>query len=851
MRGILCNVISNRTTISISRVTIATKIDMKRNISLNGSWKGCCVGKFDFNATVPGCTITDLIANGYLPEDLLVGKNADLVLPYETCDWVYTREFVLEEILDNAFLRFERIDTYAEIYINGTFLARMENGNMAHSFPVSEKLIKGKNTLEIRLFSPITRVEGMPKRVGHFTTERLNTRRQQCTYGWDWVARFVACGIGETNLICYDNEEIIVKNTYIFTESVKEDKAFVKIETEFEKDVQRAINFEILSKNGELVYKETVGVNNGVCAICACIENAELWYPAGYGEQPLYLLRIKDGDFILREEKFGVRIVEIVETLDEKGSESYQKCLQIKNPNYDFNEDFSSFTLVVNNVKIMCKGANWVPCQPYNMQGFLQEKITEILELSVKMGLNMLRVWGGGAFECKHFYDECSRLGILVTQDFLMACGHYPEKEEWFLSHLQKEAEYACLLMRNQPCLVWYSGDNENAVNGYPEAEDYTGKTAYEKGLKPIVERLDRMRRLFPSSPYGGNRFASNTVGTTHNTQFLVRLFSYIEDNEKLVDYKEELKKYRARFVAEEPIFGAVSLSSLRKFMTDEEIFAEDMDMWLYHSKGNPGLKQELMGYMLHFTEKVLGTFKNPQDRYFKFKYFEYEWLRVIMEQARREKWFCSGLVFWMLNDCWTAASGWALIDYFNKPKLGYYSFKRCAKPILCSLDYENGKYTLGISNDALIDCACEVEFFKVSSNDMKRLDGFSITCSANENVAQQLSICLEKDEVLIAELKSSLNDCRAFYKHGDLEIEKVENAVEYCVENGEVILTAKEYVHAVELEGEAIFEDNGFSMLKGEKKVVPFRYMKKVQSKDISIETYSISLLHREKVIY
>ena len=812
-----------------------------KKIFLNGSWNGVCVGRFDFKAQIPGCTIADLIANGRLPKDLLVGKNADAAVAYEDCDWIYAKTFVLGTLSYRTALRFERIDTYADIYLNGKFIAHTENGNVGHTFDVSKFLVTGKNILEVRLFSPIKAVENLPKRSGVFTTERLYTRRKQCSYGWDWEARFVACGIGETELVCYDSDETIVKSAYIFTESVQSGKAFVKIETEFENSVQGLVEIEILSDSGERVYKEKVSVSGNACAVCACIENAKLWYPVGYGKQPLYIFRIKDDGSILHEETFGIRTVEIIETPDEKGSESYQKCLQIKNPDYDFNEEFSSFTLVVNGEKIMCKGANWVPCQPYDMQG-KDEKITEILELSVEMGLNMLRVWGGGAFECKHFYNECSRLGILVTQDFLMACGDYPEKEDWFLLHLQKEAEYACLLMRNQPCLVWYSGDNENAVDGSFAMEDYKGKTAYEKGLKPIVERLDRTRKLFPSSPYGGDRFASNTVGTTHHTQFLGRLFWYIENNERLPDYKEELKKYRARFVAEEPIFGAVSLSSLKKFMTEEDIFSDDLDMWLYHTKGNPGLQKELLEYMLHFTERVLGTFKNPNDRYFKYKYFEYEWLRVIMEQARREKWFCSGIIFWMLNDCWTAASGWALIDYFNKPKLGYYSFKRCAKPILCSIDCENGKYSLTVSNDSLSDSSCEVELFKVKKDDTERIDGFRITCPANENAMQELSVALAKDEILIAELKSPLNDCRAFYRHGDLEIEKVENAVEYRVENGKIILTANQYVHAVELEGEAIFEDNGFSMLKGETKVVPFRYMNNVTEKTVTVETYTLS---------
>ena len=57
------------------------------------------------------------------------------------------------------------------------------------------------------------------------------------------------------------------------------------------------------------------------------------------------------------------------------------------------------------------------------------------------MGLNMIRIWGGGMFETEHFYSECDRLGIMVNQDFLMACGDYPEEEEWFAEALKKEAE--------------------------------------------------------------------------------------------------------------------------------------------------------------------------------------------------------------------------------------------------------------------------------------------------------------------------------------------------------------------------------------------------------------------------
>ena len=534
--------------------------------------------------------------------------------------------------------------------------------------------------------------------------------------------------------------------------------------------------------------------------------------------------------------------MKIMQLPDEIGSENYETCLSIKNPNYDFNDVFSGFILKVNGIKIFCKGANWVPCEPYAVEG-VEEKQTALLELCVQAGVNMLRIWGGGCFETKHFYDECSRLGIMITQDFLMACGNYPEDEGWFIDELQQEARYAACLLRNQPCLMWWSGDNENAVLGCDTDEDYKGRRSAYKGIAPILYKLDPHRRFLASSPYGGNMYSSNTVGTTHNTHYLSYTLQYFLKDD-VSDYKEEMKKYRARFIAEEPQLGAISAVSLKRFMTKEDINNEG-GMWYYHTKSNPDFDRELFEYIVLFAEKLLGRFKDGKDRLFKLRYIQYEWLRVVMEQARREKDFCSGIIFWMMNDFWPAAAGWALIDYYCLPKDAYYAFKRCAKPVLASIDRIDDTYCIYLSNDRLnsYDVRGTVSLVAADKTAVRQTWQFDGTSEANKpNKMADIAATLQEGECLVCDIDGAFGSDRAFYKNGGLEI--VPAAVSFNVDPAAstVTVSAESYVHAVTINGNAVFEDNCFSLLPGESKAIPFKLQPNADASEFYVEAYTLA---------
>lgn len=798
---------------------------MKR-ILLDGAWVGVQSSNGNtFSATVPGCVHTDLMKNGLLPADIYWRDTAKQVQWIEKEDWVYTRQFTVDALEDGATLVFECLDTYARVYLNEQLVGSAENMFVTHRFPVDGILRQGENTLRIEFDSPVRRTEGTPDRSAAFSKGRLYTRRMQCTYGWDWTMRFVTCGISQSCYLEFDNRPRAA-DTYIYTEQIDEFGAQLVCDTRFvhyEKGLTYTITLE--DPQGSVVYENTRYCEESWHREYITVEDPRLWYPVGYGEQPLYTLKIACGEECLQH-TVGIRTVKILQLADKPGTESYELCRKLQatdsGKEWDFNESYSCFTPVVNGKRIFCKGADWAPVEPF-VSEMKAEKITSILELSAAMGLNMIRVWGGGMFESEHFYSECDRLGIMVAQDFLMACGDYPEEEEWFVEALRKEAESAALSLRNHPSLVWWNGDNENAVGGNERMEDYWGRTAALKAIGPVLKALDPNRVFLPSSPYGGDRYASKTVGTTHNTQFLGSFFAFLE-KEDLSDYKDEYKQYLARFIAEEPSMGAISTFSLRRMMEESDIYGAE-DMLLYHTKGNPGLLRELYDYEKLFAEKVLGCFKNGEDRLFKLQYIQYEWVRLSFEMVRRHLWFNSGILYWMLADCWSAASGWALIDYYGLPKASYYSFKRCARNVVGSIDREDGGYTAYITNDGMMAQTIQMSIYKLDYKTGKttQCTEQSVPVDAQSVARIAFECALNPDEIIVCDLENDTVQDRSFYKAGKLEISKTECLCVTEKTDSAITVEAKEYVHAVALEGDGVFSDNYFSLLPGESRTVFF----------------------------
>ena len=795
-----------------------------------------------FKATVPGCLHTDLIKAGVIT-DIYYRDNNDKYGWVENCAPVYETHFDAK-LSDNVRLNFDGVDTFAKVYLNGTLLGEVHNMFIPHGFDVTSLLKEKDNHLRVEFTSPVKAVEGMPVAPCFaFTGDRINARRIQCTYSWDWVDRFVTMGIFRPVYLEY-REGLEIEDVYVRTDAIDRFGASVVAEYNLSGfDKPGIVEAELISPLGKVVYRDRFYADRELMVRKMDIPTPELWYPHGYGKQPLYTFVAKSGDSTYKT-TLGIRTVRIINHQDQVGSDYHNRASEAAKADVVSerikDDNFFGFKVVVNGKEIFCRGGNWVPCDPFASEES-EYKIRSLVKKARDMGANMLRVWGGGLFETPCFFDECDRQGILICHDFLMACGQYPEKEEWFIKELLLESEYAVKLMRNHPCLGWFHGDNENAERGSDIIPDYSGRSSALNGIFPSVYKYSKNVPFLASSPWGGNMFSSITSGTSHNTNYLGDIFNYVYTTD-CHDYKEYLARYSSRFVSEEPTFGAICRESMLEFMTEDDLLGDDESILKYHSKTNPGLPVHIYDDIRAFAAHLLGDFEDGEDRFFKLKYLQCEWVRVTQELVLRNLGYSNGIIYWMFNDCWPASLGWAFVDYYMRRKPSFYAFKRLSVPVVASAAVD-GK-TVTVSNTYDDGDAVFLTVLALDMNDgfkeVARLDTSVVLDPYSSERVDVSSLYTGENILLVIDVLAGEETYRSFYKKGNLHIKREDAFEVLSMDDSSLTVRAKKYLQVVELEGDYDFSDNYFSMLEGELKAVTFKKFSD-KANGVTLKSYTL----------
>ena len=651
-------------------------------------------------AQVPGDVTWDLFRAEKIEDPFFGLNHRELKWVAET-DFVYSTEFSLSEKdfgAEELLLEFDSVDTFSEIFLNGVRLGATENMFLKYSFSIREIARKENNLLEVHMKNVYSEMDRIDDRgyFGIFNVKRLFLRKAQCHFGWDWAPNMPGYGLcGAVNVFgvsrCRMNDVFYVSDcegnltlsaTLNFNPRPYIDfrgNVISNVSSGEENDVLRWIvgkkPGETLDPEDALVLETRIeGAKNFVNFH---FENPALWWPSGYGEQPLYPYRVEfyNGDRLLdcREGTFAFREVELV-----------QKPI-------DFHR--VGFRLKINGREIFVRGSNWVPIECFS--GIAEEeKYETMLRLARDANVNMLRVWGGGLYERDCFYEICDRLGVMVWQDLMFACADIPDHDPEFTENVGREINYQVRRLRNHPSLVYWCGGNEKT--GSFGLQISHGDYFTDVVLRGLVTSLDATRPFMKQSPCSlsdiGNDFSS---GESHAGSFEEIL---IEGPDS---YRRNIAAKKISFVSECALMGPNSVETNRKIYPKEKLWPMN-EYWSDRLMENPysTLDMNFATRMKRYAEGFYGTCESLRDFTAKGMLVHSEALRAECESARARKQACGGFLNWMWADTWPQGT-WSTVDYYLEPKSVYYQMRRSYAPLLVSFfEDERGQTRLFAVND-------------------------------------------------------------------------------------------------------------------------------------------------------
>ena len=784
-------------------------------VLLNGSWTleipGSAYGKVAAN--VPGSVYHDLL-NAGLMEDPFYRDNEMAALKLMDNDFHYSRNFTVSgNLLENdaVLLRCEGLDTVATVYINGEVAGLACNMHRLWEFDVKKLLREGENTIAVHFASPTKYIkEQYAKSVADGSSDAMVgfplLRKAHCMFGWDWGPRLPDAGIWR-DISLLGISVARIRDVHVLQHH-EENKVTLEVNTHVTKISGTAsVSVTVTAPCGKTWRAQ------GEKAVIE-IEDPQLWWPAGFGEQPLYTVDVQLGEGLDGwTRRIGLRTMTVTRNKDEWG-ESFSHC--------------------VNGVDIFAMGADYIP-EDNLLPRVNPERTRRLLEDARAANMNCIRVWGGGYYPDDFFYDVCDELGLLVWQDFMFACAVYNLTEE-FEENIVAEFTDNVRRLRHHPSLALWCGNNEmeDFVNQGMWVSNPKQKADYIKMYEYIIPKLlkqeDPQAFYWPASPSSGGNFdypQDPDRGDVHYWQVWHGLLPF-------TDYRNHLFRYVSEFGFQ----SFPCMETIESFTEPEDrnVFSYVMEKHQRNASANGRIVSYLSQMYLYPREMT--------DLVYASQLLQAQAMQYGVEHWRRNRGHCMGAVVWQLNDCWPVAS-WASIDYYGRWKALHYYEKRFFAPVLISC-HEEGILSQDTNVNAEPFNLKKTARLNVSNETMKPFRGTAKWAlrRPDASVIEEGSFdvdCPALSAVWMPEQDFGgygTYDCYYSYELVDEDGAVVgEGSVLFCapkhfkfadpkltvrLEGDEIVVSAEGYARSVEIMAGAdtVLEDNYFDLNGGERRV-------------------------------
>lgn len=580
-------------------------------------------------AAVPGTVQAALTAAGEIPDPLLhdhthaelVAHGAPAEWPWhfrrtrvEEQQWWYARRFDVPAswLGQRVRLSFDGVDDAASFWLNGEPIARHSGMYGGPDIDVTA-LLRGDGTDEI-----VVRIDP-PPRDWHGVLKP--------SPGWGWhYGHLISMGIWRAVRL-ERVPDLELEDLFVSTVHAAEGAARIRVQWDLTAHTDGGAaptRIRVLDPDGTVVSDVTAQVvaarGTSRHAVEIDVPDARLWWPFGYGAQPLYRVEAAvDGS--ARTASIGIRTVEMRALPEVSGDDVYD------------------WRFVVNGRPLFLKGANWCFTDPMARRGFDVDR--HILDLCVRANLQMLRAWGGGTVESDAFYDECDRRGILVLQEFPLSFGL--DATGATLATVDAQASRIVRRLRSHPSLVMWGGGNENP--------DTVSGDDLLTVIGTRVRQYDPTRPFHRTDPWGGSE---HYYGVYHEGHPVEAYATHVP-----------------------PVFGEYGLSS----QCDLDSMARFLDPALLEQWPPPAhgaiLQHQAQFSLFDLFKQARYAHYGPLTDWATFVEYSQlaqgDALRFASERLRAHAGTrTSAYWFYKVGEVFPGAS-WAIVDYYGRAKLSYY----------------------------------------------------------------------------------------------------------------------------------------------------------------------------------
>ena len=648
-------------------------------------------------------------AHGLPTSQLYQGLNTQKVAWMANKTWVYRREIMVPNVDADSetVLKFKGIDYSFRIDVDGEERIR-KDGMFSHT---EVPLTPGPHTVEVWIFPPTFVIECI---AGHNAGKiPLNHGlKARFSKGWDWAPSLLTTGIWD-DVELVERQRLHVQRAWVQTRLSNRNRADCLVHVHLNEPVATAT-----------IRVQLDGHEHSFCVVDdrdfvlpVTLTNPTLWWPNGLGHPSRVELAIS--------------VTVEGRTLDEYSVLTGLRQIS-KEPASGQSPNDTPHQLIINGRRVFLRGANWVPGDGC-FAAMTRERYETQLTPYAQAHFNIIRVWGGGLIEKDSFYETCDRLGLMVMQEFPLACEIISESED-FLRLVKQEMEDFVPRLNSHPSIVIWTGGNEHfhywdaLESGTPEMDaakaDFSmplwdddkmagGNDPYcNLGLLAIgglFEKLDGTRPFQPTSGMEGE-------GEPHGIwNFNPRLGDQrMRDYANLYDFWNDANGH---FFSESSVEGIASRESI-EFVLDSvtpDLPDPDDPVWIHHKAFDacwpiprdlyPDRKANLW-LDLATLEELFGNFDHVDELIAASQWLQAEGARYMATELRRKMPHTCGLIWWGANEPWPNLAGNQLVDYFGKTRPALAALKNAFAPTILSLRYRHCvdhvfQPELWISNDS------------------------------------------------------------------------------------------------------------------------------------------------------